>query len=54
VTKVLEDWWGADEAWKDGGGYAVRELIMEDVEAFLKDADWEIGKPFRSTREYKG
>jgi len=42
LTLDLPDWWGADEAWEIGGANYVKELIEEDVSAFVEDAAWTI------------
>jgi PDDEXK-like domain of unknown function (DUF3799) len=44
ISAILPDWWGADEAWEDGGEKCVRELIDEDQYAFLNDetTHWKI------------
>lgn len=36
-TKVLDDLWGADEAYEDGGPQAVIELLGEDLVSFITD-----------------
>jgi len=40
----LPDWWGADQAWDEGGKRSVRELVMEDLVALIDDAVWKIEK----------
>jgi len=44
LTKVLPDWWGADEAWEDGGAEFVKLLVQEDMLAFIEDIEWKIEK----------
>lgn len=39
VTSLLPDWWGADEAYADGGAKLVEDLVKEDIFAFFEDAD---------------
>ena len=47
ITKQLEEWWGVDDLRadypdKEDFERAVIELLMEDVQAVLDDAVWEI------------
>lgn len=42
ITVDLEDWWGADEAYSEGGPKLVRELCEEDMPAVLEHAQWNI------------
>jgi len=43
VTKVLEPFWGAEEALADGFTEKdILELIQEDVPAFLEGATWSV------------
>jgi len=44
LTVELPEWWGADRAWDVGGAKYVKELIEEDVFAFVEDARWSITK----------
>ena len=44
LTIDLSDFWGADDAWSDGGEGAVRELCMEDIGALIEEAKWKIEK----------
>ncbi len=34
---VLDDYWGADEAFKDGGKAAIRDLLEEDLMAMWEN-----------------
>lgn len=38
----MPEWWGAEDAFADGGDTAVKELAMEDVQAFIEGAEWVI------------
>ena len=42
LSATLPDWWGADEAFADGGEAAIKEMIEEDLFAFAEDAVWVI------------
>lgn len=44
IESTLPDWWGADDAFEDGGTDTVKELILEDLSAFVEDAKWIITK----------
>lgn len=47
LTLILPEFWGADDAWECGGPAAVKDLIYEDVLAFIDDvneANWKIEK----------
>ena len=37
ITLDMPDYWGADDAFDDGGIDCLRELISEDVGAFWED-----------------
>ena len=42
LTSVLPDWWGAEYSWKSHGPEGVKELILEDVQAFVEEATWDV------------
>ncbi len=44
ITLTIEpsDLWGADEFYKDGGDRAIKEMAMEDLNAFIEEAKWKI------------
>lgn len=44
LSLLLPDWWGADDAWKNGGYDEVKELLWEDITSFAEDAAWKIEK----------
>jgi hypothetical protein len=37
LTGVLDEFWGADQCFADGGQGAVRELIEEDLPALMEN-----------------
>jgi len=38
IEKELEGFWGADEAFQDGGADLIRDILLEDIEAMISDA----------------
>lgn len=44
IESTLPDWWGADEAFATGGNEMIKELVLEDLSAFVEDAKWIITK----------
>ena len=44
LTLKLPEIWGADDAYEQGRGLAIKNLVMEDVEAFAQQANWQIEK----------
>lgn len=44
LTLDMPEFWGADDTYAQGRGEAVRNLVMEDVEAFAQQAAWQIRK----------
>ena len=42
LTVEFSDIWGADEFWADGGEKAIKEMVMEDLGAFIEEAKWVI------------
>jgi len=44
VSLVLPHWWGADDAFAERGEDAIKELILEDIGAFMLDdaAQWDV------------
>lgn len=37
LTGILDDFWGADECFADGGQGAIRELLEEDLAAMMEN-----------------
>jgi len=44
LSCILSDIWGADEAYAAGGAMAVRELINEDLSAFVEECGVKVEK----------
>ena len=44
LTLKIPEIWGADDAYAEGRGQAIKNLVMEDVMAFAQQADWHIEK----------
>ena len=42
IEKVLEDFWGAEECLKQDGLDALKEMLHEDLNALVEDADIKI------------